>query len=160
MRRLLLLLPTAFACGPNALDDVFPLDSGPIVFDATVDHASFFDASQEAEAGVVFNGGGPFTCGGCVCDGTLNLCFPGMSGGGAPIVDAGADAQDAGSSDADADVDAETACATDASVGCVQIPIDCLPKPTCTCIASHFVPCTCAVDPTGNGIVLTCPPAP
>ncbi len=77
--------------GPPPSDDIAtPLDGDS--FDQTVHEAA-------ADAGPAFNGGGPFSCFNCVCDGTLDLCGTG-GGGGAPVVDASEDADDDAESDA------------------------------------------------------------
>ena len=125
---------------PN--DDIAqPFDGGG--FDSTVPKdGSTFDVTGEDVA--KFNGGGPFTCGDCTCDGTLNYCVE-ISGGKAPMLDGGVDAGDA-----------STTCDPDASA-CTQIPIGCLPKPTCECVMQQYKPpCTCDIDPSGNGLVVRC----
>lgn len=92
-----------------------------------------------------FNGGGPFTCVDCTCDGTLSYCLE-ISAGKAPIVDAGADDADAGAGICDPEASA-----------CTRIPVECLPKPTCDCVMKQYnAPCTCDVDPSGNGLVISC----
>jgi hypothetical protein len=120
------------ACSPNFGDDVLPGDASAFRPDATNDSAT---ADVDAEAGVVFNGGGPFLCNDCICDGTLRYC---------EIADAGFV------------VAADANACTEASA-CHQFPITCLPKPTCACLENFLVNCTCGVDPSGNGIVITCP---
>ncbi len=136
------------ACGlspqPFPSDDIAQFDAGG--FDSTVPkEGGFGDATADVDA-TPFNGGGPFTCIDCTCDGTLNYCVE-ISGGKAPILDAGADAStDAGLGSCDPEASA-----------CTQIPIDCLPKPTCDCVMQQYKPpCTCDVDPSGNGLVITC----
>jgi len=128
---------------PSPPDDIaFIPDSG---LDSTLPkEASTFDVVDEDAT--KFNGGGPFLCDDeCICDGTLNYCRV-VSGGLAPIVDAGDDGGDGG----------PTTCDPEASA-CMQIPIGCLPKPTCDCVMKEYQPpCTCAVDPSGNGLVVTC----
>jgi hypothetical protein len=148
----------------QASDDI----AMPQPFDATVSEASFPDVSApDASSGTPFNGGGPLACAqGCVCDGTLYACShdtlvdggcPGGGGPGAPILDAGVDAAAA---DAAADADAADASACElAGNPCLQIPVVCLPKPTCACI-TQATGMTCDVDPSGNGFVLMCPPPP
>ena len=144
-------------CGSSfiASDDIANFDAG--TFDAT----TFGDASSDVHATDVapettpFNGGGAFLCAGCVCDGTMNLCFHGGGGGGAPT------AGDAGDEDADAGPFGDaSACAMDSGpLQCRAIPVQCLPQPTCDCI-TQVIPCACAVDPSGNGFQLECPPNP
>ena len=140
-------LPLLVGCGSSGpvfpSDDIAePTDTGTP--DRTLPtEASTFDVVEEDST--KFNGGGPFDCLGCTCDGTLNLCAE-ISGGKMPLLDAGLDA---GASDANA-------CDPEASA-CVQIPIECLPKPTCECVMQKYnAPCTCDVDPSGNGLVVQC----
>jgi len=143
MRRLT-LLPILAACGPTFIADDFPIDAGPFAFDATVDAPSFGDGAV-SDVGVdvtLFNGGGPFACLGCICDGTLDMCRFLTGRGHAPLDDASS--MDAGT------------CVPDASA-CVPIPVHCLPKPTCECIMADAGPgCGCSVDPSGNGLVVEC----
>ncbi len=143
----------ASACSPIDEDDVFPFDATPIPLDATVHDALFVtDGGAEADT-TPFNGGGPFMCGSCICDGTLDMCLTG-TGSPAPLdLDASNDAADADAEDADA---GPPKCA-DAGKSCVQIPIDCLPKPTCDCIVPNPGTCVCTVDPSGNGLRVFCP---
>jgi hypothetical protein len=148
------------ACGPNAVDDIFIGDGGVLPVDATTKFGDGGDASS-FDAGIdgpQFNGGGPFFCYNCTCDGTLDMCFNGGGGGGAPIADASADVQDA-SDDAS---DAAPVCNADAApTECVVMPTVCLPKPTCACIEKVVgAGCICSVDPSGNGFNITCPPKP
>jgi hypothetical protein len=132
---------------PFPSDDIAtPFDGGPR-FDATIPPDAPFDGPG-ADA-TKFNGGGPFDCLGCICDGTLNYCVF-SSAGNAPIVDAG----DAGT-DADASSDGGLEACGETST-CTQIPIECLPKPTCDCVMQKYTGCTCDVDPSGNGLVITC----
>jgi len=138
------------ACGgPETLDDVPPLDASfdtTTTSDGSTFDASFQDVAPPDAAKITLDGGGgPFLCHGCICDGTLDLCF---TGGGGPSP---APFDDAGFGDA-------AACDPDASVGCNGIPIDCLPDPSCDCILAHYPkgPCTCDVDPSGNGFRVDC----
>lgn len=155
MKRFCLALLLAAGCSNNFVDDVVPLP-----FDASVDltlprEASFPDAPFDApEDTTKYNGGGPFLCEGCICNGTIDLCYFGGGGGGAPIAgDAGEDA-DASPFD-DAGI-----CSDEAGPqSCVQIPVQCLPNPTCECLAQTSG-CACTVDPSGNGFFVTCPPKP
>lgn len=144
------------ACSPIGEDDIFEGDATPFPFDATVNDSPFSIDDGGAEADTTpFNGGGPFLCGKCICDGTLDMCLTG-TGHPAPLdLDASDDADDA---NADADVDdAGFPTCADASTGCVQIPIECLPKPTCDCIVPSPGKCFCTVDPSGNGLRVSCP---
>lgn len=145
----LLLLGACSSTTPFPSDDIAIFDGGP-TFDSTLPKdATSFDVAPD---GPTFNGGGPFDCNHCTCDGTLNYCAE-ISGGNMPLLDAGDDAADA----ADAS-DAEPACDPDAAVlACKPIPIECLPKPSCACLMKHYTyPCTCDLDPSGNGLVVSC----
>ena len=54
-----------------------------------------------------------------------------------------------------------SACDNEAApTACTQIPIGCLPKPTCACLQPFVSPCVCSVDPSGNGFQINCPPKP
>jgi hypothetical protein len=143
------------ACGQPG-DDFLPTPTA----DATASDGgiSFFGVDAAVpdviEAGPAYNGG-PFACGACTCDGTLYACLEHAAtaeggcpqGGGPPIPPSPltGDASD------------------DASCGkgtyCTQIPIQCLPKPTCACI-EEVLQIPCDVDEGGAGFVLTCPPPP
>ncbi len=147
------LLPACGSSVPFASDDVAMFDGGPM-FDSTVPFDSSFpsDAGNDAPK---FGGGGPFLCLGCVCDGTLNYCKE-MSGGKMPIDDAGDASSDA--DDASPFGDA-SACDLDAGYNeCTQIPIACLPNPSCACVLANLPPgpCSCSIDPSGNGLVVLC----
>ncbi len=153
MNRLVLvfLLPACGSSVPFASDDVAAFDGGPI-FDSTV--PTFDSSADAAPDSPKFGGGGPFLCNACVCDGTLNYCSE-ISGGKMPLLDAGS--SDASDASDDAPFGDASACDMDASVGCTAIPIACLPNPTCECVLAHANPsCTCAIDPSGNGLVVTC----
>ena len=143
MSRSLLCFSLALAaCAPIGTDDVMIGPDAAFSPDGTVppDSATFVvDASADAFDGGKFNGGGPFLCAGCVCDGTQDMCWS------SAVWDAGDAA----------------ACASDAGYEdwCGAIPIQCLPNPTCACIAP-LTGCKCGVSADGNGYVLTCPPKP
>jgi hypothetical protein len=122
-----------------------PVPDGSPFADAAVDGSA--DAGPDAPP---FNGGGPFLCYGCICDGTLNMCVSGGGGGGAPIL---------GDAGADADFGDASACVLDAGQPCYPIPIQCLPKPTCACIMAA-TGCGCTVDSSGSGFDVLCPPKP
>lgn len=168
MKRAVLImgaLAGVLACGSNFSDDVAILPDGSFVIDATVpDGPPPFDAGK-LDTGPAFNGGGPFQCLGCICDGTENVCISGGGGGGppkAPTLDASDDADDASdASDAGADAsDAEPAC-PDSGSSCIAIPLACLPKPTCDCLDQVMhTGCACTVSSDGNGFVFVCPPRP
>jgi len=141
------------ACSQVIADDFLPLDASPTPLDATIFDASPGDADSETAP---FKGGGPFMCGACVCDGTLYLCSTSSGGtANAPFdLDASDDADDADAAD---DVDAgPPLCAHDAGAPCTQIPIECLPKPTCDCILPNPGSCSCSIDPSGNGFRIDC----
>jgi hypothetical protein len=143
---------------PFPSDDIAELDGNG--FDQTLGFDAPFDT------GTKYNGGGPFVCGDCPCDGTIDFCFFNGGGGGAPVVDANiddasddaTDATDDASDDDASDAD-DAGCGPNANV-CTAIPIGCLPKPTCECIEAFFPDCPCTVDETGNGFQITCPPKP
>ena len=150
MRRAVFLVLVVACSSDVTVDDIAPMDGG-VFFDATTHK----DAGSFAEGGVIdvavdstkFNGGGPFLCFDCVCDGTLNMCVSG-GGSGMPI------AEDASFGDA-------STCNPDAGqTYCQQIPVACLPKATCECIETFMIGCTCSVDPSGNGLVVQCTPKP
>jgi len=153
-RRLALALFVAGCGGGGPLiigsDDIAISDASFPQFDATLPPDATKPPKEASVDSASFNGGGPFLCNGCVCDGTLNLCVHGGGGGGAPMDDAG----DAGD-DADA-----SPCPTGPDEVCRPIPIQCLPQPTCGCIDPTADPCVCSVDPSGDGFVVTCPPNP
>jgi hypothetical protein len=134
------------ACSGPFQDDVTPIDASAFRPDATVDAATFDGFVDQPET-TPFNGGGPFVCGNCFCDGTLDMCFNGKSK--API-------------DASDDASGDAGCNADAAQRCTMIPIECLPKPTCACIeqAVGDGDCVCKVDPSGNGFFVTCIPQP
>jgi len=127
------------ACSPAGdVDDVLIDARAPRVVDATTDATGFgfgqpTDASGADHTFPSFNGGGPFLCGDCMCDGTLFYCVV-----TAPSLDAG---------------DA-SACGADAGY-CHPIPPACLPKPTCACVVGNSS-CSCDVDPSGNGLMIGC----
>jgi len=127
------------ACSPatDAVDEGL-VDGRAPHSDAGLDVAAFpyplEDAHAEAEAAPPFAGGGPFACGNCMCDGTLDYCAWPLA------ADAG---EDAG------------ACALDAGL-CRPIPIACLPKPSCDCLVPEGGACACGVDPSGEGLVVVC----
>jgi len=132
--------------GPDA---TFPTESG-VHFDAAV--------MKEAEAGPIYVGG-PLACGKCMCDGLLYLCLEdmlgpdgGCSSGGPPPPPPPpeSDASD------DADADASDAMSCGNGHYCGQIPIACLPKPTCACI-EKVTGMLCTVAPNGSGFQLFCP---
>jgi hypothetical protein len=162
MRRWAVFSAVVIHCGGPIADD-FMLDAGP-AFDATVKpDAKFTDGSFPIDAGAdtaLYNGGAPFLCLSCVCDGTLDMCIYGGGGGGMPILDAGSDASGDASDDAS---DAAPVCSADGGTPwCSPIPIACMPKPTCACIDQQIAQtgCACSVDPSGNAFIITCPPKP
>ena len=139
------------ACGNNAVDDVVP-----ITVDATIDHHTGADVVlppyPEASADGPVYVGGPLACAKCTCDGTLYACLSGSCE--FPPSDASADGSDADGSDGDASDAAVTTCGKNLS--CWEIPVGCLPKPTCACITKATgMSCTVAAD--GSGFLLQCP---
>jgi hypothetical protein len=131
------LTPVPFPMGDDIAEIPDARPDSTLPFEAGTFDATGTDATP-------FNGGGPFTCVNCTCDGTLNYCVE--LSGGAPIVDSGTDAMDDGGL---------SACDPEASA-CMPIPIDCLPKPTCDCVLQKYKSCKCDVDPSGNGLVVSC----
>ena len=134
-------------------DDVTPL-SLDASDDATLtsDSGGFFNdavTSYDAPTGPTFNGGGPFACGGCICDGTLYGC----------LVNATADSGCGGAGGGGPKAPLDDGAAADASTCdpnvCHELPVVCLPKPTCDCI-TKATGLPCSVDPTGNGFDLGC----
>ncbi|HEY1954780.1 MAG TPA: hypothetical protein VGH28_04195 [Polyangiaceae bacterium] len=154
-----LLVALLLGCGPTNFDDVIDMGDGGFGFDATFprDASPFPDAADDAPK---FNGGGPFLCSDCICDGTIDMCFFSGGGGGAPVLsDAGDDADANDDADASPFGDA-SACSPDAAASqCTQIPIQCLPNPTCACLEQTTF-CSCTVDAIGSGFIVTCPPKP
>jgi hypothetical protein len=145
MRAWLALLLVPISCSSSI--PFPPSDDIAEPFDGNVpDHTLPTEGGTDAGPDVIFNGGGPFLCIDCTCDGTSNVCEV-ISGGKAPF---DLDAGDAGEGGGMCDPDA-------GQTYCAAIPIECLPKPTCACVAQHFNPaCTCDVDPSGNGLVISC----
>ncbi len=141
----------AAACGSAPIP--FPSDDIALPSDAPFDNTLPVEASADAGPdGPKYNGGGPFTCGACICDGTLDLCASGLGGGGVKslVDDAGADA---GPLDCPPN---------DAGNGCVPMPIGCFPKPTCECLMQYYASglCSCDVDDSGAGFFISCLPPP
>ena len=126
---------------PFPSDDIAaPIDGGGF------DHTLPTEGGNDAGPDVIFNGGGPFVCLDCICDGTSSVCE--HFSGGASNAPFDLDGGDGGPSTCDPDA---------GQTYCAAIPIECLPKPTCACVSQHFNPaCTCDVDPSGNGLVITC----
>ena len=148
------------ACG-GPVDDVIPTE-GPDATFPTESGVHFVDAAplKEAEAGPVYVGG-PLACGKCTCDGLLYTCLQGVLGpdggcssGGPPPPPPPPE------SDASLDADASDATSDAMTCGggrfCSQIPIGCLPKPTCECI-EQTTGMLCTVAPNGSGFLLVCP---
>jgi hypothetical protein len=153
-RAMRLVLACFLVACSGPVDDVLttPIDATTARDTST----SFVDVVSEKPSGPVYVGG-PLGCGNCTCDGTLYMCCYGTPH--PPPSDAGADAH--ADADADADADAVDADASDAmSCGatnyCSQIPIACLPKPTCDCITKE-TGMQCAVSLDGDGFRVTCP---
>ncbi len=139
----LALSPAFVACGSA---DFAKSDAGPdaTIEDAATDAFSFGDVVNDGKPPpVALDGGGPFLCFGCVCDGTTSFCEF-TSAGQAPV------ASDGGLGDAGA-------CDLDGGSSCMAIPSQCLPNPTCKCVLESFSPvCTCALDPSDDGLVVSC----
>ncbi len=147
----------------SSSDDVIPIsldasDDSTVARDAG--DISFPDVitTYDAWLGPTFNGGGPLACGSCTCDGTLYACLGqaaspngGCPSGGGPPLPPMPFADDAGASDA------SWSCGL--GVVCSELPVTCLPKPTCDCI-TKATGLQCTVAPNGNGFILACPPPP
>lgn len=139
-----LCLVFAVGCGAT----LAPIDAGADAApkDATTaDVLGFGDAGGKLDANLVaLDGGGPFLCNDCICDGVSNMCEH-FSGGKMPLD------QDGGIADA-------SACQPDAGQSyCAPLPSDCATTPTCACILKHEPPgCMCDLDPSGDGLVLSC----
>ena len=165
MRLLLLLVCVLSACGPSG--QIFGsggegVDAG--AFDATFSSDAFTpppppqskDAAIDTGPGYI---GGPLACGTCTCDGTLYTCLEEALGpdGGCPHGGGPPPPPSPILGDASDDADVDSSCG--AGNFCMQIPIACLPKPTCACITQEtHLPCK--VDPSGSGFVLVCPIEP
>ena len=140
------------ACGQT--DDVFLPGDTPDVTTTPFDTGGpFSDVStpSEAEAGPIYVGG-PLTCGSCTCDGTLYACLEGACAKPPPI-EAGTNADASDDADADAASDASASCGKNAI--CQELPIECLPKPTCACI-EKATGLGCSVATNGSGFILSC----
>ena len=145
------LIPFLVACGST------PSNGGDAGSDATVKDASSellfsvdavatFDVVAADVANITLDGGGLFLCGACACDGRTHYCYS-AGGGPSPMPLAG----DAG------DVGDAAACADDAGIlpRCTPIPSSC-PSPSCACVNSSPWVCTCCIDPSGNGLDVSC----
>ena len=138
MRRVLALL-VACGCGsvPSFRDagDATAPDDAPIYFFG--DSATNDDAPYNGPD-VTLDGGGPFLCHGCSCNGTDHYCYDLWVG--APL-----DAQPG-------------ACPSDGGSSCVPYPSECLSSSTCACLVSHTncPSAECVLDPSGNGLDLLC----
>jgi hypothetical protein len=93
----------------------------------------------DAGTDATWDGGMPFDCGGCTCDGTTHMCLGVYGAGAPPPPPYGID------------------CNADGGVsGCVPIPQECLPAPTCACIKAHSTYCgICSVH--DGGFHIDCP---
>jgi len=121
------------------LDATLPADGGP--------KPTFPDVAQDVVGPIWV--GGPLACGKCTCDGTLYACLQGSCGGPPPP-------PPPNDASMDATADASDAATCGNAVACVQIPVECLPKPTCECI-SKATGNGCVVAPNGSGFQLFCP---
>lgn len=137
MGRWLELFATSCACvacgsepvwnaGPDAQDDatdenVPSFGDGAVV----VDDAAFVDAPDVG----LDDGGGPFMCGNCTCDGRTHYCYAVAEG--APIV---GDASNCSS--------------------CIPLPDACVPA-NCDCLPM-MTSCECHRASTGDGLIVAC----
>ena len=93
---------------------------------------------------ITLDGGGPFLCFDCICNGADHFCLGIESGDhhNAPF------AGDA------------SMCSPDAAyTGCLPIPAPCKAAPSCACLLSEVgqPSCNCELDPSsGNGLVVGC----
>ena len=111
--------------------------------DAPSDVVATDDVADEAALGVL-DGGKPFLCGGCICDGLDHYCLRVFGGTNMPLD---------GGPFGDASVCSPT------NPYCRAFPSQCLPDPTCDCLVVNSpYPsfCTCAPDPSGGGLEVTC----
>lgn len=121
--------PSTFDASVDVTDEVpeFPgEDCGPTQFCSP--------PQVDAEAGPpvqLVDGGGPFTCHGCPCDGRTHYCD--ISSAGPPLPDP---------------VDASC----DVTPRCKPYPAACDGSPSCACI----VACTCLRAPSGDGLLAGC----
>ena len=161
------------ACSSSA-DDFIGVGEEPDASIGTFDGDCFCAADAATpdvvDAGPKFNGGATFACHGCTCDGTLYGCLQNANpdgscpqGGGPPVpdhmpIDDGGAPDDGGACEAGVAGSAEGGTAQ-IPVVCGELPVVCLPNPTCDCIA-QATGFACAVDPSGDGFILTCPPPP
>ncbi len=158
MRRLLVLgiAGVVWAAVPACGSD--PGDAGDAGADATADVTPKKDAASDSPfaddiavfdsfppADPTVDGGGPFLCNGCVCNGADHYCFLVSGGGAPPPMPLDFDAGDAGLCP---EPDAGPA-------SCRPVPANCLPDPSCSCITQSQGGSGCQVDPSGNGIVVT-----
>src|SRR5262249_6968710 len=84
------------------------------------------------------DGGGPFLCFNCICDGTTRLCF----------------AMAVGDVHGDANFDV----CSDSSTSCISYPPACASDHSCACLADTVATgsCICQLDPTGSGLEVGC----
>ncbi len=99
-----------------------------------------FDAPDEpvnpwADSGAI--DGGPFLCGGCVCNGATNYCYTASGGMFRDLSDA-------------------ATCPDSGSYGCIALPSACAGVPSCACLAAFHAPGACQCDSTSGGVSVTC----
>ncbi len=139
MRRAAALL---FVIGCGSVPPSYTVEGDATTSDASdASPFSFDDAPPPAvdAPDVVLEGGGPFLCHGCICDGTKSYCYDLWVGA---ALDGGSEAGE---------------CPTDGGSACVPYTPDCLPNPTCACVLGHVCPGSqCAMDKSGNGLDVLC----
>jgi hypothetical protein len=110
--------------------------------DSTTDgNLTFFDAATDADAAfqgapndpdAALDGGGAFTCVTCTCNGAAQYCTQFADGDMADAGDGGCEL-------------------------CPAYPPACAQDHTCKCLLAYSPgPCVCGLDPSGNGLVVTC----
>lgn len=113
--------PTTDASSDVGIDveDPFSTDGGFVQPDASVDSGPIR----------LRDGGGPFLCHGCPCDGTTHWCDDTTAGPPVPTGDGGCEAW-----------------------RCKPYPSKCGANPTCACLEK----CSCARAPNGDGLIAGC----
>ena len=135
------------ACANND-DDIVPIDVDATIDRRTSDVAPFPPPIEAAAPDGPTYVGGPLACGKCICDGTLYACGAGCG----PVKKGGPQAPIVG----DASDDADAADGAGCSAACWEIPVACLPKPTCACIEKEWTNVSCTVASDGSGFLLEC----
>ncbi|CAN5812403.1 hypothetical protein BH09MYX1_BH09MYX1_46970 [soil metagenome] len=125
---------------PTQSDSTFdastdPFDAAADPFDGLVEYdVSSFPIPDAAPPATLVDGGGPFRCAQCPCDGRTHYCDTSTAGPPAPEPDYG-----------------EAGCQT-ASPRCKPYPAACDGSPSCACI----IACDCARAASGDGLFAGC----